>query len=179
MNIPHNDSCSQTVDQHPVTQSHLYLAKCNLKVFEVSPVQHAFLAFVRGGQPSERRACEWLQAGLNQFRVYVKLLVCPLARIDLKAKQTVTILPQEIKGLIYARYVPTVKVVDKASWDTFAVPNVKPSCTPPSQYASVCQWQDTVLVVLVSLPFWCKGSVFDVFDAILISNETRSLMNMF
>ena len=27
------------------------------------------------------------------------------------------------------RYVPTVKVVDKASWDTFAVPHVKPSCT--------------------------------------------------
>lgn len=27
------------------------------------------------------------------------------------------------------RYVPAVKVVDKASWDTFAVPHVKPSCT--------------------------------------------------
>ncbi|CAJ1378487.1 unnamed protein product [Effrenium voratum] len=27
------------------------------------------------------------------------------------------------------RYVPTVKVVDKSSWDTFAVPHVKPTCT--------------------------------------------------
>lgn len=113
-----------------------------MKVFEVSPVQHAFLAFVRGGQPSERRACEWLQARFNGFRVYVKILmVCPQARIDLSAKQTETILQQEIQisCRIYARYVPSVKVVDKASWDTFAVPNVKPSCTPPSQYAKICQ----------------------------------------
>ena len=166
MNIPHNDSCSQTVDQHPVTQSHLCLAKCNVKVFEVSPVQHAFLAFVRGGQPSERRACEWLQAGLNQFRVYVKLLVCPLARLDLKAKQTVTILRagnqrpnlcqvcanRQGRGQSFLGYLCS----SECETELHATLSV-----------SVCQWQDTVVVlVYLYLPFWCKGSVFDVFDAI-------------
>ncbi|CAK9075823.1 1, partial [Durusdinium trenchii] len=32
------------------------------------------------------------------------------------------------------RYVPTIKVVDKASWDTFAVPHIRPTCTSETWY---------------------------------------------
>ena len=35
---------------------------------------------------------------------------------------------------MFWRYTPCVKVVDKASWDTFAIPSVKPTCTSETWY---------------------------------------------